>query len=129
MKLRIRGDSVRFRLAQGEVRALVERGRIEERTRLGPRIEDALTYALELSDVASAPTCTWQDGRLAVALPRAKTLAWATGSEISLEATQPVAGDATLRILVEKDLACVTTRPGEDDRDAYPNPTGCVGRT
>jgi hypothetical protein len=38
-------------------------------------------------------------------------------------APAPYVGDGkTLRILVEKDFACLTKPPHEDDADAFPNP-------
>ena len=37
---------------------------------------------------------------------------------------QDVGGDEPLRILVEKDFACLVEREGEDDSDAFPHPDG-----
>ncbi len=122
MKLRIRGNSIRFRLQRSEVLTLLEHGRVEECALLGIGPSERLTYRVELSDSVSAIETTWHDGCLSVLLPRAMAIAWGHGDELCLEATQRVAGEQVLRILVEKDLACVTPRPGEDDHDAYPNP-------
>jgi hypothetical protein len=108
------------------VRDLVAHGRVEERTRFGPASGDALVYAVATTEEAPAMTCSWSEGRLVVLVPRAVAATWSTGDALGLEASQPVADGATLRILVEKDLACVTPRAGEDDRDAFPNPAGCA---
>ena len=47
--------------------------------------------------------------------------AWAYGDDLRLASTQRAAAEGVFRILVEKDLACVMPRPGEDDQDVYPN--------
>jgi hypothetical protein len=39
-----------------------------------------------------------------------------------LAGAQPAAADAELRIVVEKDFACLTAREGEDESDNFPNP-------
>lgn len=124
MKLRTRGNSVRLRLQQGEVRELVARGKLEEQTSFGLGPKACLTYGVELSDEATGVHATWLEGRLTVRVPTALGRAWAEGAEVALEAHQPVGDGATLRILLEKDLACVRENPrqGEDDGDAYPNP-------
>ena len=41
---------------------------------------------------------------------------------MGIAAEQPVADGVVLRVLVEKDFACLTVREGEDDEDAFPNP-------
>lgn len=102
MKLRIRGDSVRLRLTQGELRTLVDRGRVEERTRLGPLPEDSLAYGIELSDSQSSILCTWARSRLVVVLPTKRARDWATGAELGLEESLAVADGAMLRIVVER---------------------------
>lgn len=126
MKLRIRGDSVRIRLSQTEVRSLIEHGRIEESARLGPEPSDVLVYGVVIGTTESAIACSWLSGRLLVVIPPALAQDWAAGETVGLAASQPVVDGAVLRILIEKDLACTTPRPEEDDRDAFPNPGGCA---
>jgi hypothetical protein len=41
---------------------------------------------------------------------------------VGFEAEQSTGGSERLRILVEKDWACLTARDGEEDVDAFPNP-------
>jgi hypothetical protein len=119
MKLRIRGDSVRLRLTQSEVTALVERGAVEETTPFGA---DRLTYAVVAdlpsgsplqAALRSAPHTT----RIEIHVASDVARAWATSETVGLEGA-----NETLRVLVEKDFACLKDRPGEDDTDAFPNP-------
>lgn len=120
MKLRIRGNSLRFRLRRGEVRELAVEGRVEERTDFGPAA--ALVYTL-LADDACRVAASFQDGRLTVRIPRAVAVAWADGDQVGIEASQP-AGSEVLRILIEKDFECIDAPPGESQDDAFPNPRG-----
>jgi len=124
MKLRIRGNSIRFRLQRSEVRSLLEQRHLEDQTRVGLRPEDRFVYGVELSDAAESPFATLDGGRLTVVLPTAAARAWAEGPELALEAKQPLDAGDTLRILIEKNLACAVPRHGEDDSDSFPNPGG-----
>ncbi len=124
MKLRIRGNSVRFRLQQAEVRCLLERGHIEEHTRLGASPEQRLTYRVELSDEARTPSVSFCGSRISLTLPRPAARMWAEGDGLALEEAQPIGEGDILRILLEKDLSCLVHRLGEDDADAFPNPQG-----
>ncbi|MBX3213454.1 MAG: hypothetical protein KF850_15560 [Labilithrix sp.] len=118
MKLRIRGDSIRLRLTQAEAAALAEGRSVEESTGFAPG--SALVYAV----VVGAPTLSARltGARVEVAVPAEIARAWATGDSVGIEAAQDAGQGRTLRILVEKDFACLTTRPHEDDADAFPNP-------
>jgi hypothetical protein len=116
MKLRIRGDSLRLRLTRGEVAALAARGAVEEATHFPEGA--ALRYRLLAERDAPAPSARFAAGVLTVALPEARARAWAASEDVSIEAAVPCEG-GTLRILVEKDFPCPTSRPGEDDSDAF----------
>lgn len=125
MKLRIRGSSLRLRLTQGEVKALVDGGRVEEETSFG---SSRLVYALVLAERPGAPKLeaslrvSGAEARLEVQVEATAARAWAHGAEVGLESDA-----AALRVLVEKDYACLKDRPHEDDTDAFPNPnTTCA---
>ena len=122
MKLRIRGDSLRIRLSQSEVHAFAERGALEDATTFGPSAR--LVYALAFGETISA---TLTGARILVTIPAAAARAWATNEEVGLEAAQST-GEGTLKILVEKDFACLKPR-GEEDADAYPHPSEGTGET
>lgn len=113
MKLRIRGNSLRLRLSQKEVTQLAEEGRVEDAIAFGPT---KLVYALALGDQMGA---TFDGARIVVTLATKDGREWATSEgQVGIERD-----DGTLRILVEKDFACLKPREGEDDEDAYPNPS------
>jgi hypothetical protein len=42
--------------------------------------------------------------------------------QISLEAEQPLNADEKLKLLIEKDFACLVGRAAEEDAGAFPHP-------
>lgn len=120
MKLRIRGNTIRLRLTQGEVDTFLSSGRVEEFTHLGPG--ERLVYALEASATASDLAARFDGGRLTVFVPEAAARDWATTEQVGLEGEQPVEAGTLLSILVEKDFECLHRRPTEDDADTFPHP-------
>ena len=121
MKLRIKGDSIRLRLTQSEVQALAEGGVVEDRVRFGAGAA-ALIYRLRRDAKAASIAASYADGAVEVRLPEREALSWAKSNEVTLQGAQPAAADAELRIVVEKDFACLTVREGEDESDNFPNP-------
>lgn len=128
MKLRIRGNTLRFRLTRTEVERLgAGAGPIEDRVRFGP--DSALAYSVEgaeLSSPRATLTATASGTRLRLVVPQQQLAAWASSDQVGFEAEQSTGDGHTLRILVEKDWTCLTSRPGEEDVDTFPNPnTSC----
>lgn len=123
MKLRVRGNSIRLRLTRGEVAALADTGRVEDGASFpgGGR----LGYVLASAADATALSASIEGATVIVTVPAAQARAWAEGDDVGLEAEQALDGGATLRVLVEKDFACLKPREGEDDADAFPHPNTC----
>jgi hypothetical protein len=120
MKLRIRGNSIRMRVSQGELREIAERGSVRETIEFGHGV--GLTYALESDGSVREPIARYARNVIAVVLPAAAVQRWAASDEVAIEAEQALEGGESLRILVEKDFACLQPRPREDESDLFPNP-------
>lgn len=123
MKLRVRGSSLRLRLTRTEVESLRGvAGRVEDHVQFGPT--SRLTYAIVRGD--GPVRATFEGSAVTVTAPEAIVSAWAGSDEVGFEAEQATgdgsATPTTLRILVEKDWNCLTSRPGEEDVDTFPNP-------
>lgn len=120
MKLRIRGNSIRLRLSRGEVEQFANDEPVAEVVDFGTR---RLTYALEWSENGTVDAL-FDGERIAVRIPKANGLDWALSDQVSVSAET---GD--LRILIEKDFACLSPRPGEDESDMFENPSAeaCAG--
>ena len=121
MKLRILGNSVRFRVSQAELAQLTGEGHVEDSVAFGPGAR--LVYRLEVADVPENSVAAGYDANgVHVVLPRELVAAWQRPDEISIRAEQALAGGDSLSILVEKDFTCLIPREGEDQSELFPNP-------
>lgn len=126
MKLRIRDNSIRLRLMQGEVDALKRDGIVSAHTDFpGGR---TFGYRLESSPASVKPEAFLSAAELTVRLPESVVLGWASSEQVSIAGEQQLVGGQTLQILVEKDFACLTPREGEDESDMYPHPNAEEGK-
>ncbi len=115
MKLRIQGNSLRLRVSQSDVAALLTNGQISDSIRFGARPDASLTYALEVGTTDLEIQVSYQPHRITVTLSSDATQQWAATNQVGIYGT----GD--LELIVEKDFACLDgTEP--PDADAFPNP-------
>lgn len=124
MKLRIKGDSIRLRLTQAEVRQLAKTGTVESTMHIAHGA--SLTYGIRASDLRQLAV-EGDASEVVVLVPRDWIGPWADGDQVGFEGTQDAGegrelevGARQLAILVEKDFACLHKRP--DELDAFPNP-------
>lgn len=124
MKLRLKANSIRLRLDRKDLEALIGRGRVEDALRFGPGEGAAFVYAVEVGEAPrGGASASYRDGRLTVRLDRRDVEEWAGGDRVGFEHIQEVDG-GVVRILVEKDFACLDRPTGhEDDAHAFPNPS------
>jgi hypothetical protein len=117
MKLRIRGNTLRYRLTQGEVAALAEGRAVVEEVVFG---EGRFTYEIVAGKGAPGMDVHASAWRISVVIPGELARAWGESEEVGLSA------DANgIKLVVEKDFACLKPRAGEEDADAFPNPGTC----
>jgi hypothetical protein len=118
MKVRIKGNSLRYRLTRPEVEGFSETGLVEERVNFGAA---ALTYALCMTD-ARELSATFADNRIVLYLPAAFVDEWVHTDRVGFDQRVPIAGiNEDLYLLVEKDYTCLD-KVDEDQSDNYPNP-------
>ncbi|MGI9272650.1 MAG: DUF7009 family protein [Woeseiaceae bacterium] len=120
MKLRIRDNSIRLRLARGEVDTLRDAGLVAARTGFPGGRE--FQYIVESSPASVNPGAFFSDSIVTVRLPETTVLAWANSEQVSIVGEQRLDDGEPLTILVEKDFACLAPREGEDESDMYPHP-------
>ena len=122
MKLRIQGNSIRFRVGPSEVQRLASAGRVEETVHFAPGL--SLTYAIEISATAASVCVAGSPKEVAVIVPAPLAQAWAGGSGIGIYGTVPN-GSGSLEFALEKDFACLDPHHAAN-HDTYPNPkTAC----
>ena len=121
MKLRLQFNSIRLRLKRSEVDQFARTGRVEEKIIFGDAGGDSLLYVLEATDLISSPRAGFTAGGVLVQVPLEMGLRWASGNEIGIEGEQPAGEQTRLRVLVEKDFACLDGTK-EQNFDTFPNP-------
>ncbi len=126
LKLRIRGNSLRLRLQQQEVQLLEEEGIVVEETCFG---EQSFRYSLVSDNTGNCIRAELESQSICIFVPSEKIKYWAKSDDISIFADQPTP-KKILKILIEKDFACIKPRTSaqwEDDSDAFPNPNPSCG--
>ena len=120
MKLRIKGDSLRLRLSQGEMRALAERGEVEDKVSFPGGA--ALRYRLRTDIKNVVISASYASNLIDILIPRAQAERWCGTDLVTLSASQPL-DTGELRLVLEKDWACLAPREGEDEADNFPHPS------
>jgi len=122
MKLRIRGNSIRLRVTRGELEQLGMSGSLEEVVEFGIK-GPKLGYRLLASAAEETVRAKFEDDCLCIWVPKHAVDNWINSEQVGIESGQPIGDGRSLRILVEKDFACLTPRADEDEADAFPNPS------
>jgi hypothetical protein len=134
MKLRIRGNSLRLRLLRGEVELFGATGRVMETIKFGASPAAQLTYILETDSQAQEISANFIDNKVTVSIPDSMARNWIDSDEVSLKSEQLIenrkqngASENILKLLIEKDFACLDRKNDPDNADAFPHPTGKCG--
>lgn len=120
MKLRIRGDSLRLRLARPEVEAVGRGERVEEVTHFPDGV--SLRYRLEASASDPQLFVRYSDGLLSVRIGLQTAVRWCSSAAVEISEVVPLQSGGELRVLIEKDFECLHPNPNEDAKGAFPNP-------
>jgi len=116
MKLRIKGNTIRFRLTQTEIET-VAAGAVEDSTQFPGG--NSLIYKIQTGDSFATE---FSRGIVLITVPTQVVNAWATSDKVSIENSIALDNGSQLEISLEKDFKCLTVRPKEDETDMYPNP-------
>jgi hypothetical protein len=122
MKLRIQGNSIRFRVTQGEVATLAAGGKLESWIEFAPLATAKLGYTVAVSSEFAEMNASCSNGVILVNLPANLVRTWASTDQVGIEHVQPTSDGGVLRIVVEKDFRCRHTRASEDEDDNFPHP-------
>ena len=121
MKIRIKGNFVRYRLTQTEVMTLGETGYLAEETRFGPEASQTFVYAIEAKNGIESLQAAFDGGRITLFIPADAAKIWHIEDRVGFRNEVQVAPGVTLGLLLEKDFACIDDT-NEDQSDNYPNP-------
>ena len=121
MKLRIRGNSIRLRLSQQNVKVFGEKGRVENSIQFGATAGGKLIYVLESADVKKLKS-EFTSNTITVFVPRELAKMWVESQLVGMEHLDATSENDQVQILVEKDFKCMHVRINEDESDSYPHP-------
>ncbi|MEZ2346405.1 hypothetical protein [Terriglobus sp. RCC_193] len=124
MKLRIKDNSIRFRLLRSEVRALAEQGSIVAHTLLSASDPAGrLSYSIEHGAMYTVLRAEQKGFSIHITAPTEEIVGWANDDgKVGLYAEQTVYGDQILQIAIEKDFACID-RGDADNVDTFDYPS------
>jgi hypothetical protein len=112
MKIRIKGNSLRYRLTKTDVDTFSKTGYLEEVTDFGGL---SLVYAIKREPVGQL-SARYRDNRITLYMPMSMAEDWVTTDVVGFENNC-----GKLYLLVEKDFKCLDN-VAEDQSDNYPNP-------
>lgn len=118
MKIRIKGNSVRFRLTQSEVKRLFETGLVQETTEFGAH---TFQYRVQLLKGIQNLQAIYAQNEIVLSIPETDGKDWFQKEIVGFEHEMPLPEGKKLHLLVEKDFTCLENT-SEDQSDNYPNP-------
>jgi hypothetical protein len=118
MKLRIKGNTLRFRLTKSEVDYFSKQNYIEEKTEFANIV---FVYALQSSPAAKNVSATFDGNKLMLILPAAVADDWTTTNKVGIDCEMEIGNSKKLFLLLEKDFKCLDN-VAEDQSDNYENP-------
>jgi hypothetical protein len=117
MKIRIKGNSLRYRLTKKDVAHFLQTGYIEETIDFGIQ---TLVYALQQNRLNNL-SAIFENNKITMFIPEPMANNWGTGDLVGFEYQYN-----ELFLLVEKDFKCLDN-VAEDQSDNYPNPLAYAG--
>ncbi|MES2278215.1 MAG: hypothetical protein V4592_19450 [Bacteroidota bacterium] len=112
MKIRIKGNTIRYRLTKPEVERFATDGMVKEETHFNNRV---LSYILQKNN-ADSITAEFINDTITLYMPAQLAAEWASTERVGFENE---AGE--LSLYIEKDFKCLDN-VAEDQSDNYPNP-------
>lgn len=112
MKIRIKDNTVRFRLTQSEVAKLGEDGIISSFTEF---VDRPFIYAIERTEDTEL-SATFIENRMVLKMPATMIAEWISTDRVGFEGQT-----GKIKLLIEKDFVCIDNTL-EDQSDNYPNP-------
>jgi hypothetical protein len=121
MKLRIKGDSLRFRVSRSELEKLLGGKRIEDTIHFTAAPDARLTYALESTQQSDSLRIQYEPQSVTVFLSEEQAKSWGKEGEVGIYTSVEIGEAGSLEVIVEKDFACLD-RGGEENVDTFANP-------
>lgn len=119
MKIRIKGNSIRYRLSKTDISNFEKNGVIEERTEF--LNNSSFYYRLEKKNEIANIEASFSNNRISIFVPENIAQEWANTDVVGFDNKMNIGNGKELFLLIEKDFACID-HTLEDQSDNYPNP-------
>jgi hypothetical protein len=119
MKIRIKGNSIRYRLTRTEIDNFRKLGNLEEKTEFlnGP----SFRYRLESKAGMENMEASYSGNMICIFVPETIAAEWTTTDVVGFGHNMNIGEGKELFLLIEKDFACID-HSFEDQSDNYTNP-------
>ena len=119
MKLRIKGNSIRFRLTQSEVKIVEQTGLVKDQIKFSNSI--SLEYEIKAATGLEYVEATYSENKITLKVNESLIRDWTRSDQVTISSTFDFSSDENLTILIEKDFKCLSPRD-EDESDMFPHP-------
>lgn len=120
MKVRILGNSIRFRLKKPEVSQFEKEGSVTETIEFGPEPADQIHFCLQ-KHTGPELAVSFHANTSTIKVPQPLAQDWTQTDRVGFDGKVDTGKGRTINVLVEKDFMCIDG--GEADNEgAYPNP-------
>jgi len=118
MKLRIKANTVRFRLTKPEVKLIGDKGYIEEQTDFLP---NHFFYAVKTDNSISELRADFNGNGITLFIPEVWAKGWDSSEKVGFEGSITINDSKSIYLLIEKDFKCLDEST-EDQADNFENP-------
>ena len=119
MKIRIKGNSIRYRLTQTEITNFGKNGMLEEKTEFVNG--ESFYYSLQKKEGIAGLEASFSGNRISIFVPEEIANKWTTTDVVGFDTKMNIGDGKELLLLIEKDFVCID-HTFEDQSDNYPNP-------
>lgn len=119
MKLRIKGNSIRFRLTQSEVKIVEQTDLVKDQIKFSNSI--SLEYEIKAATGLEYVEATYSEDKITLKVNESLIRDWAHSDQVTISSSLDLSSNENLTILIEKDFKCLSPRD-EDESDMFPHP-------
>jgi hypothetical protein len=118
MKIRIKGNSIRYRLTKSEVETFCDNGHYQECTNFGTK---NFTYSIRVKKDIHLLEAEFKNNTITIYVQLDEIKDWASNDNVGFKHKYLTESGTELLLSVEKDFMCMDETV-EDQSDNYPNP-------
>lgn len=118
MKIRIKENTLRYRLSKSEVAKLAQDGMLEQRTEF---MSSSLIYAIHETDQENL-AADFIQSKITLYVPKKLLQRWSNTDDVAIDFNMPLLNGDSLYLLLEKDFKCIDVDAKEDQSDYFANP-------